>query len=233
MTVCRPLAGALIWIVVTLTGSCDSVRSRPYRGRPFSGTAYHTGPQAVPGKIQCEYFDSGGEGIAYHDSDSTNSGSGGLNPADGTVLNEFRKNESVDISYTKMDGRGIDDNPFNIVQPLENQLYVGWTEPGEWLNYTVRVRESGLYKVGLQYTSNRGGIISICVDERVATGPIRIPSTFDSRDPVPWRQWHHWNRLDSAAGIPLKKGIRILTLRILTEGNMNFDFLELKLSTIR
>ncbi|WP_249721311.1 hypothetical protein [Aquiflexum sp. TKW24L] len=33
-------------------------------------------------------------------SDSINSGSGRLNPPDGTYLNAFRINEPVDISYT-------------------------------------------------------------------------------------------------------------------------------------
>jgi len=32
--------------------------------------------QTIPGKLQCEYYDFGGEGIAYHDSDTINSGSG-------------------------------------------------------------------------------------------------------------------------------------------------------------
>ena len=99
------------------------------------------------GKIQCEYYDFGGEGIAYHESDSVNSGSGNYNPADGTYLNEFRINESVDISYTK--SGDIDDNIFNMVDPEMNQLYIGWTNPGEWTKYTVDVKSSGRYRIGM------------------------------------------------------------------------------------
>jgi hypothetical protein len=47
------------------------------------------------------YYDLGEEGIAYHDFDSKNNGSGTLNPADGSYQNEFRIQEGVDISYTK------------------------------------------------------------------------------------------------------------------------------------
>src|SRR5579864_7232683 len=57
--------------------------------------------QQVPGRIEFEYYDEGGEGVAYHDSDSVNNGSGKLNPANGTFLNEFRMKEGVDISYAK------------------------------------------------------------------------------------------------------------------------------------
>ena len=72
-----------------------------YQGTPYQDSRYHGGAQPIPGKVQCAFYDLGGEGVAYHDSDAKNSGSGGLNPADGTYLNEFRINESVDISYTK------------------------------------------------------------------------------------------------------------------------------------
>jgi hypothetical protein len=229
MKIRKPFAVLFLSTAAVFFGSCGKYQSRVYTGRPFSDSAAHHGPQVIPGRIQCEYYDFGGEGIAYHDADSTNSGSGGLNPADGSYLNEFRRNESVDISYTKMDGRGIDDNPYNRVRPEKDRLYVGWTEPGEWVRYTVRVKESGLYRIGLMFTSNRGGVISVGVDGRGGSGPIEIPSTFDPKEPVPWRQWHHWNRLEFDAVIALRKGIHVLTLSTLAKGNMNYDFLEFSL----
>ena len=53
-----------------------------YQGKPFHDSVYKGGPQLIPGKVYCAYYDSGGEGIAYHDTDAKNNGSGGLNPAD-------------------------------------------------------------------------------------------------------------------------------------------------------
>lgn len=55
-----------------------------YRGVPYGDSVHKAGAQSIPGKLQCEYYDLGGEGIAYHDADSINSGSGRLNPADGS-----------------------------------------------------------------------------------------------------------------------------------------------------
>src|SRR5277367_33207 len=63
-----------------------------YKGMPFHDSVYQGGPQKIPGRVQCAYYDLGGEGVAYHDSDATNSGSGALNKPDGTYLNEFRMN---------------------------------------------------------------------------------------------------------------------------------------------
>src|ERR1700722_9674179 len=89
-------------------------------------TDFLAGYKGIPGRVQCAYYDLGGEGIAYHDTTAKNEGSGGLNPADGSYLNEFRMNEAVDTSYTKFHD-AIDNNPYNTVVPEENQLYVGWT----------------------------------------------------------------------------------------------------------
>jgi hypothetical protein len=130
-----------------------------YQGKPYHDSRYSGEAQPIPGKVQCAYYDLGGEGIAYHDSDAKNNGSGALNPADGTYLNEFRMNEGVDISYTKFH-HDIDNTQYDLVKPPENQLYVGWTEPGEWFNLTVQVAQAGVYSADLLYTSNRGG--SIC-----------------------------------------------------------------------
>src|SRR6202166_2962444 len=134
-----------------------------YKGLPYHDSRYQGGPQKIPGRVMCAYYDLGGEGVAYHDSDSKNNGSGGLNPADGTYLNQFRMEEGVDTSYTKFRDT-IDNTPYDRVQPPENQLYVGWTEPGEWFNLSVDVPRAGLYRADLLYTSNRGGSISIDVN---------------------------------------------------------------------
>ena len=220
-----------VFLIITMffISGCYRDYIQNYTGKPFSDKVYHQGPQVIPGKIQCEYYDLGGEGVAYHDADSINSGSGGLNPSDGSYLNEFRKNESVDISYTKMDDRIIDNNPYNMVEPDSDQLYVGWTEPGEWMNYSIHVQKSGMYKWGLMYTSNHGGSILLALDDSDLSDPVQIPSTFVKEDSVAWRQWHHWNYIVTDTPIKLEEGLHILTLKTVAEGNMNYDYIKFEL----
>jgi hypothetical protein len=196
-----------------------------YRGEPFHDSVYRGGPQRIPGKVQCAYYDLGGEGVAYHDADAKNNGSGTLNPANGSYLNQFRMDEAVDISYTKFHDE-IDNNPYDLVKPPEGQLYVGWTEPGEWFNLTVQVEHAGSYDMNLLYTSNRGGSISLDLNGRPLTGSLEIPSTFNAADPIAWRQWHHWNLLKNLSHIELPKGMNVLTLHIVSQGNMNLAYLE-------
>ena len=102
---------------------CATAYLKDYQGNPFQDSRYHGGAQKIPGRVQCAYYDVGGEGVAYHTADTVNHGSGALNPADGTYLNEFRMKEGVDISYTKT--HNIDDNPYNKVPRTMDKLYVG------------------------------------------------------------------------------------------------------------
>jgi hypothetical protein len=167
--------------------------------------------------------------VAYHDSDAKNNGSGALNPADGTYLNEFRMNESVDTSYTKF-GRDpkIDDTEFDRVTPPADLLYVGWTVPGEWFNITVDVKKTGWYAADLLYTSNRGGAIAIDVNGAPATGPLTAESTYDAKDSVAWRQWHHWNVAPHIAKLKLERGRNVITIHIVAEGQMNLAWFDFK-----
>ena len=221
---------ARIFFGLSCYGKCQTnKKNNTYQGKPYSDTRYKGGAQIIPGKIQCEYYDFGGEGVAYHDSDSINSGSGKLNVADGSYLHEFRMNEAVDISYTKFQDPAVDNSPYNTVEPDKDQLYVGWTKPGEWTKYTVNVLKNGRYQIGIMFTSNKNGKISFSVNDIDATGPLLIPSTAVAAETVPWRQWHHWNYMDSIALIELKKGMQVLTIHTVDTGDMNYDYLNFKL----
>jgi len=215
----------VIFGVAICITSCINNKSK-YAGKPYVDSAYQVGVQIIPGKLQCEYYDLGGEGVAFHDVDTVNSGSGALNPADGNYLNQFRMQEAVDISYTKFRAPGIDSTPYNFVQPVKDQLYVGWTVPGEWLKYTVDVEKAGTYTLGLMYTSNQGGEISLAVNDKDATGPISIESTYNAADTVAWRQWHHWNYKANMAQIQLKAGVQTITLHTVENGQMNYDYIN-------
>ena len=215
--------------MLSTTASSQSFLSR-YKGLPYHDTRYQGGPQKIPGRVLCAYYDLGGEAAAYHDTDPQNHGSGELNPADGTYLNEFRIHEGVDTSYTKFERKPtpIDDNPFDKIVPPRDLPYVGWTEPGEWFNITVDVAHAGTYAADLLYTSNRGGTISVDVNGKDATGPLQVQTTYDAKDPVAWRQWHHWNLAAKLFEIRLSKGSNVLTVHILTGGNMNLAYFEFK-----
>lgn len=117
---------------------------------PFGGA-----PAAVPGVIQAENFDTGGEGVGYHDTESVNLG-GAYRPAEG-----------VDIQPTADAGGGYN---------------VGWIRSGESLNYTVNVAATGGYSFQFRLASPaQGGLIKVSIDGVSAVSvPIENTGGFQS-----------------------------------------------------
>ena len=212
---------ALLPIIVHLLSCSNSAHQTHVMSRNET-TIQHT----IPGKIQCEFYDTGGEGVSFHDSDAINSGSGGLNKG-GDYFSTFRINEAVDISFTKY-FNNIDNSAFNIVEQQEHQLYVGWAAPGEWMKYTVDVKESGSYQIGLMFTARHGGVVRLSTESGEQVD-LNVPTTYDPKDPHDWRQWHHWNYIEDLGTIALKKGKQVLTLTTLEKGEMNYDYINLTL----
>jgi hypothetical protein len=198
-----------------------------YKGSPFGDRRNPEAPQRIPGRLQCELYDVGGPGVAYNDSDGSNSGSGGLNPLDGSYLSSFRAGEAVDTSHTKDFGPTTQDfSAFNRVVPDRDALYLGWTEPGEWVNYTVQVEKAGRYALDVMYTSNGEGRFELHVDGS-PRGTIALPTTHDAADTVAWRQWHHWNKVVGGLELEVAPGLHLVQIRFLA-GNTNLDYLELR-----
>jgi len=217
----------IAWILVLFIASSCKDEHKVNLTSTYEDEKYNLNIQTIPGDLQCEYYDLGGEGIAFHDTDSINNGSGKLNKGK-DYLSSFRKKEAVDISYTKFHD-SIDNSKYNLVRPKEGQLYVGWTEPGEWTRYTVAVTTAGTYQIGLMYTANQNGKIAITAPNGADSGPMAIKSTFDPADPINWRQWHHWNYDAHIGEIVLNSGVQFLTLHTLDKGQMNYDYLSFTL----
>lgn len=97
------------------------------RVNPTNSTPYFEKPMTIPGTIGFVYYDKGGERVGYHDYEEHNYGTHG-----------FRTSEGVDIGVGHNGDRGY---------------LVGWTNPGEWMNYTVDIADTGYYKVIIRAAS--------------------------------------------------------------------------------
>jgi hypothetical protein len=175
--------------------------------------------QKIPGKVECAYYDEGGEGVAYHDSNPQNYLSGLLNqsanherPNSNPYLWNFRIDEGVDISYTK---DFADYNHPNLFIPPMNQLYIGAVEKGEWVNYTVDVEKEGKYKVFLMY-GGTGVKFKLTIDNQPDEKMIT---------PINTEGNHFWNRAEVATLSFSRPGIHLLTLTNFSGGNFgHFEF---------
>ncbi len=110
---------------------------------PFGGV-----PWALPGKVEMEDYDLGGEGIAYHDTTA------------GNKFGQYRTDD-VDIKFKAAIGH-----------------FVGAVRKGEWLEFTVDVASSGNYKLRLRVATKKDGRrVHVEFNGVDVTGKINIPNT--------------------------------------------------------
>ncbi len=205
------------------TPTVKSYLPNDYKGRPFVDAVYTAGPQVIPGKLECALFDLGGEGVAYHDFESENRGSGGLNqnlnhqrPHATPYEWGFRKQSGADVSYAK-DFADFNHSK-NFYIPAVNQFYIGWTENNEWLNYTVDVKVAGTYKIDALY-ANKDATITFDVDRKPA-------STCNL--PLNTGDFHIWNKAEIGKITFSEPGLHLLTFHY-NKGN-NFAWFEFTLA---
>lgn len=84
---------------------------------PYGGTAVN-----VPGTIEAENYDQGGQGVAYNDAEEENKAETAGSPA-------YRDDDGVDIEVGA------------------SQTNIGYANADEWANYTVEVTQTGGYNI--------------------------------------------------------------------------------------
>ena len=138
------------WVTLTVTdpqgfGARDSVEVTVLgNGTPYAGTA-----PTMPGTIEAEDYDRGGEGVAYHDTEASNIGLA------------YRPSEGVDVE-------GANTHAFDVY----------WITDGEWLEYTFRVETDGVYTITPYVASVPGfGALRVLVDNRDVSGRRAVGST--------------------------------------------------------
>jgi hypothetical protein len=138
-------AWAAAWAGKAAAGSAPAVRVAG--GLPYGGT-----PARIPGKIEAENYDLGGEGVAYHDVSPGNTGG-------------FYRVDDVDIKFSTDTGGGY---------------AIGWFNAGEWLDYTVDVTVTALYDIDLRVGSYLPGrTLTIAFNGTNVTGEVAVPQVED------------------------------------------------------
>ena len=213
----------LILIFLVQAFQLNAQVPKDYKGKPFRDKYYKKGAQQIPGRVELAYYDLGGEGVAYHDVTPENEGSK-LNhevhdygshwrPGVPAYIAFFRENEGVDISYTK---DWADFNHPNKVDPMVNQLYIGWESDGEWTNYTVQVNKAGKYRIITVY-GNQDNHSELWLNGSKACSLLLPENTGN---------WHYWTQATIGEIVFPKAGKNLLTLKYNKGSNLAYlDFL--------
>ena len=137
---------------VNAAGQSPRSRERMATARPAVETPYGGKLLSLPGTVELEDYDKGGEGISFHDSDGVNTGGA-----------SYRPNDGVDLEDCTDTGGGYS---------------VGWTAVGQWLKYTVSAA-AGTYTVSSRVSAAGAGGHFHLEDAggKDLTGPITVPDT--------------------------------------------------------
>lgn len=154
---------------------------------------YKNKPTELPGTLQAENFDVGGEGVTYHDTDSKNEG--------GT---SYRAGIGVDI----VSGNG--------------GYVIGYTSAGEWLEYTVDVKEAGIYSYDATVSAESAGA---SINLALATDGANTKLSDDIA--VPNNGWNTYKTVHGRTLIPLEAGKQIIRIKI-ASGSCNVDKITFK-----
>lgn len=157
-----------------------------------------TGPFAIPGILQVEFYDKGGEGAAYHDSEAENRGDA-----------NYRSSDGVDI----VNGNG--------------GKAIGYTSTGEWVEYTINVKESGTYDYKATVssgTTNSSFSINLKNGNSITKlADVKVPQTGNN-------DWDTYKTVEGTLSKPLEAGEQIIRLTI-TGSNCNIDKIQFSINT--
>ena len=122
-------------------------------------------PHVIPGTIEAEHYDEGAAEVAYHDVDAKNHGA------------RLRGETHVDIEARPdaSGGHGI-----------------GWTKAGEWLVYTVDVKEAGIYTMEIPAASQKQRAASFISNSTASIGPgqSRAGHGFVAETSADYQRWN-------------------------------------------
>lgn len=154
----------------------------------------------IPGKIFAAEYDLGKMGVAYEDKDFIN-----LWVSDPSKRSEWN-------SGNQMRNDGVD-----IYKSEDKQYYVGKTETGEWLQYTIISKSDKAYTFDIQYSSENDAKIRLedASGKQIAT--VAMKATGGNEN---------WQTV-SAKGINFRKGENKIRIHFENNG-LNLKYFEVK-----
>ncbi|HEX4085676.1 MAG TPA: hypothetical protein VHY22_12240 [Chthoniobacteraceae bacterium] len=201
----RLFAPLLLCLLTSLSHPCLAADS--YKGRPYGEK-----PLAIPGTIEARYYDvapGNVNGIAYNRKGTARSGP---ERTTGDCIGLGR----IDSSHVSVDGQ----------KETPGGIYVGWTDVGDWWNYTVQVGQDGTYNVGAKLAAGaRGAKLSVTFlplnppGAPITTGPVEIPTTAGRQPGV--EVYHVWETLPKLAQVRLARGLYVMTVKVEAVAGMN------------
>lgn len=149
---------------------------------------------SVPGFVQLEDYDMGGQSVSFYDKDFVNEG--GAYREDGVDIVQI---DSADAS---------------------KGYAIGYTQAGEWLEYSVNVVTTGKFVFRASVADGlEGGSIRLFIDGKAVTDTVAVPQTED---------WNTYTLMDGETS-EIEKGDHVLRVQF-TGSYVNLDWIQFALT---
>jgi hypothetical protein len=203
----RVLVVLMVAVAAMATAVCYAAAEKAagipadYQGKPFKDKV-----SQIPGTIQAEDYDV----APGNKADITWHYSGGASKSD------YRADS---IRATKFGGGHVDTKG---KAEDKEQIYLGWTQDGEWMKYTVHVAEAGTYKIGGKLSAaGKDGKLSFTFSPTIKT-TVSIPTTAGFQPGV--EVYHVWLISDNLGEVTLPAGDYVLQVVLEKNGGCNMDY---------
>lgn len=211
-----------------------------YTGKPFCCDTLLGKPrQELPGVIKAVFFDSGGEGVAFHDAAGNQGGSMRLKNGQ-----QIQADFAVDMqSYSGNDwdvvGYGTSGQHDSSVTATRQTWHLSWIDAsgpasvGDWEKFTVHVTVAGTYSIDFKmaeaYDPPNLQLLTFCNGTTVRVDSIKnLPKCITP--PGCPEVWHAWTLMANVDTITLDTGLQVIELAFVT-GSWNFDWMRFTLKS--
>lgn len=190
-----------------------------YTGTPFKGT-----PTSLPGRVDFENFDNGGQKVAWSVDDHTgNFGVGGC------AANNYR----ADLPHPQLcltnQGTEVDNYTMGPLlghkypsDAMPQSIYIGYTHGVDWVKQTVNVTKAGTYKLSSVWASEPGGADAIKFQvsfNDVLKADVKLAGTGG---------YHNWVPYPDFATVELEAGVQVLQFAAKSQ-HLNYDYIQFSL----
>ncbi len=172
--------------------------------QPYNNNTLPYGNNILPGKLYATEYDLGRNGFAYNEK--------------GILSRESSSDGSYNEGWL---GRNDAVDAETCTDPGSNGFNIGWTQSGEWLNYTVNAQQKGDYNLKIRYsvgTSSSGNVT-------VKLNGVTVINNFSLSSTGGWSNY----RLGDLGKITMNQGTNVIQIYINTGFNfsyLTFDYIE-------
>jgi hypothetical protein len=195
-----------------------------YTGKPFCCDTLLGHYQQIPGVVKAVFFDSGGEGVGFHETTVGNQG--------GSMRLDKNKQQiqadlPVDMQYFNS---YWDWTVYMMTDSTGSQTWhISWIDPGEYQRMSCHVNIAGTYSICLhEVPASTPNTTCITFNEDTTTNVyinnLHVPTAAQIKSEV----WHAWDTFPNVGQVVLDTGLYVVKYTYV-QGGFNFDWIKFTL----